>query len=158
MKIKDIIQFIKTKHFDQLDKAGQMYYLHPLRVCENAEKLYISLIHNNSDEYLNKVRVCALCHDLYEDTDVTDEELLSLGITQDCIDIIKTKLTHKRGVPYKDYISNLADNNIAIIVKLADLKDNLDLTRLHGIKLSELDIKRIQKYMDSYDYLYNLIK
>ena len=81
---------------------------------------------------------------------------MNLGITQDIIDIIKTKLSHKRGTSYKEYIYNLADNKIASIVKLADLKDNLDLTRLHGLKLSELDIKRIQKYMDSYDYLYNL--
>lgn len=60
-------------------------------------------------------------------------------------------LTHRKGVPYDDYIKMVAFNLDAVKVKLADLKDNSDITRLKG--LSKKDFDRMEKYHRSFIYL-----
>ena len=48
-------------HEGQVDKGGNPYILHPLRVMMNCEG--------------EAERICALLHDVVEDTDITLEEL-----------------------------------------------------------------------------------
>lgn len=49
------------------------------------------------------------------------------------------------------YIKNIAGDPDAKAIKLADLKDNMDTTRLK--KLRKKDIDRMEKYHKAYVYL-----
>lgn len=60
-------------------------------------------------------------------------------------------LTHKKITPYDDYIKAIAFNSDATKVKLSDLKDNSDITRLKG--LTKKDFDRMEKYHRSFIYL-----
>ena len=96
----------------------------------------------------------ALCHDLYEDTEVKDEDLKKLGYSDEFLFILKEYLTHPSNIPYDSYINHISQDLLASLVKMADLVDNLDLSRLEGKKLKDKDFERIQRYLDSYHYLF----
>jgi len=118
-----------TAHSGQLDKAGEPYILHPIRVM-------LSLTSNQD-------RICGVLHDIIEDTDVTIEELKNLGFPEEILEAISL-LTKQEGETYEDFISRLLLNPIACRVKLADLNDNMDLSRIQT--LGEKDFARIRKY------------
>ena len=95
--------------------------------------------------------VCvALLHDVVEDTDITFEELEADGFSKEIIDALKL-MTHDDSVSYMDYIKAIKTNNIATIVKLADLRHNSDLTRLDIV--DEKAIKRAEKYKKAIEFL-----
>lgn len=60
-------------------------------------------------------------------------------------------LTHVENLSYDDYIKAISFNEDARLVKLADLKDNSDITRLKGLR--KKDLERMEKYHRSYIYL-----
>lgn len=121
------------------DKGGNPYILHCLHVM-NAVKDY-------GEEYM----IVAVLHDLLEDTDWTSKMLLDEGFTSDIIFAIEA-LTHGKET-YEQYIERIAFFKIPIVVKMADLRHNSDITRLKG--LAEKDFKRLEKYAKAYDYLKN---
>lgn len=43
--------------------------------------------------------VCALLHDVVEDTDMTFENLIQMGYPQEVIEVLKL-LTHEKEIPY----------------------------------------------------------
>jgi (p)ppGpp synthase/HD superfamily hydrolase len=97
-----------------------------------------------------KEQLTALLHDLMEDRGVTTEELQTLSIPQDVIDAVVT-LTHPKEELYQDYITRILKNELACKIKLADLKDNMNLDRLSTI--TKEDIDRLQKYMIAFSRL-----
>lgn len=97
--------------------------------------------------------IVALLHDVVEDTDTTFEEVESYGFSQNVIDALKL-LTHTNDVEYEDYIRNISTNDLARKVKLADLRHNMDTSRLNEI--TSKDIARYEKYKKSYEYLENI--
>lgn len=125
----------KTK----LDKGGQPYILHCLRVMNNV-----------GDDLVTKI--CAVLHDLVEDCpEWTFLRLRQEGFSEEVIYILQL-LTRIEGEDYmEDYINRIALHNKATGIKRADLRDNSDITRLKGI--SKKDIDRIQKYHTAYLYL-----
>jgi (p)ppGpp synthase/HD superfamily hydrolase len=96
--------------------------------------------------------VCALLHDVVEDTDYTFEDLRKMGFPKDVTDVLSL-LTHADGVPYMDYVENLSRNETAKKVKLADLSHNSDLTRLSPDKIDEYALKRTEKYKQAIKFL-----
>ena len=131
---------ITAKAFeDKLDKAGQPYILHCLRVM-NA---------TNGDE---DTKCASVMHDLVEDTEYTFEQLTKLGFSDKTIGILHL-LTHKKETEYMEYIKAIAVSNEATEIKLRDLEDNSNITRLKGIGKKDLD--RIEKYHRAYLYLSN---
>ena len=56
-------------------------------------------------------------------------------------------LTHGDDEDYDAYVDRLASNPLARSVKIADLRDNLDVTRLEEV--TDRDAKRITKYLRS---------
>lgn len=116
-------------HAGQFDKAGKPYILHPLRLM---------LKFNNEEEM-----IIAVLHDVIEDGEVTLEQLHELGISQQIITAIDC-LTRRKGESYEEFITRIKPNNLARKVKIEDLKDNMDLTRLATV--SEKDLLRIAKY------------
>lgn len=128
------------KHHNQFDKAGAPYVFHPFHLAEQME---------NEDSC-----IVALLHDIVEDTDTTFEELENYDFGENVITTLKL-LTHDKSIDYFEYIEKISTNKLAIIVKLADLKHNSDLSRLPQI--TEKDIKRNQKYKKCIEFLETFI-
>lgn len=126
------------KHKNQKDKSGKPYILHPLHVMETVK----------SDD----AKIVAILHDIIEDTDVTEKDLLNAGLSKHIVDAV-VMLTRSRDEDYMDYVKKLSSNPLAKEVKLADLQHNMDLRRLSTLK--ERDLDRNRKYQIAYHYLIN---
>ena len=132
------LELAVEKHKNQTDKAGNPYILHPLHVMENV----------NSKEG----KIVAILHDIIEDTDITENYLLKIGLSKRIVDAV-VALTRSEDRDYQEYIKNLSSNPLAKEVKIADLEHNMDLKRLPT--LEEKDLERNRKYQIAYHYLIN---
>lgn len=115
-ELDNAIMLAVTAHAGQIDKSGVPFIWHSIRV---AQKL-------SAPDH-----VVALLHDAVEDSEFTFENLLSLGISQAAVDVIRI-LTHEDTVSYDDYIERVAKNPQAVRVKVADLLDNLQDSRRYA--------------------------
>lgn len=133
---------IITKLFnDKTDKGNLPYVIHLLKV------------YSGVSEYIEKV--CALLHDVVEDTDVTFDDLKKVGYTDEIIEILEI-LTKLKGEDYRKYIDRIIESgNIhAMNIKLADLKHNMDIKRIVNPKAN--DYERITKrYEPAYERIFN---
>ena len=133
---------IVTRVFsDKTDKGGFPYIIHLLKV------------YSGVNDYVEKV--CALLHDIIEDTDVTYDDLRSVGYSEEIIDIL-TILTKVKGEDYRDYIKRIIDseNYHAMNIKLSDLRHNMDSGRIKNP--SPNDYERITKrYEPAYEKISN---
>lgn len=139
--IIEFAEFVAKKaHNGQVDKAGVDYVNHPIKVA--------SLV---DDE---KEKVCALLHDVMEDTEFP-ESALRILFGDEILDTLLL-LTHRDGDSYEEYIEKISKSELATKVKVADLTHNSDLTRLKTV--TEKDIKRYEKYQKSIEFLKSKIK
>lgn len=129
-----------TAHAGQKDKAGEDYFFHPLTVALTVAR------NGGTDECIE----AALLHDVVEDTDYTLNDLSDLGFDKSVIDALAL-LTHKKEIPYMDYVRSLKNNSIARTVKMADLMHNMDLSRLKVV--NDSDRKRVEKYAAAFKLL-----
>ena len=136
---KKALKLCFEAHRDQVDKTGMPYVYHPFYIAEQM-----------TDELST---VCALLHDVIEDTEYTFDDLSKMGFPKEVIEVL-TLLTHDESVPYMDYIKNLSVNQTARQVKLADLRHNSDLTRLDEI--DSYSLKRNEKYLLAIEFLTKL--
>ena len=111
--LEKAIEIALDAHAGQLDKAGQAYILHPLRVMLGL-----------SDE---TDRICAILHDVVEDSDTTLSDLKKLGFSREVIETVGF-LTRRYNEDYDDYISRVLLSDRACRIKLVDLKDNMSRT------------------------------
>ena len=123
------IEIAARAHAGQVDKAGAPYVFHPLRM----------MMAVSSPE----ARMAAVLHDEVEDTPVTLEDLRAEGFPGVVIEAVEA-LTKRAGEHYETCIRRVAMNPIAREVKLADLRDNSDLSRI--AVPTEKDRERIEKY------------
>jgi len=133
---KRAILFAFDAHRGQYDKSGLPYINHPLHVAESME---------SEDEC-----VVALLHDVLEDTDITIEDLIQIGISYRQIAALNL-LCHDDSVPYLEYVQAIRADPIARKVKLADLQHNSDLTRLNMVTAQ--DTERAEKYKKAIEML-----
>jgi (p)ppGpp synthase/HD superfamily hydrolase len=113
----------------QVRKAGIPGKLHRLRVMHALDG--------------EAERIAAILHDVLEDSDVTEDELRESG----CSDSVLTALAHLARLAdesYRAFMQRAARHPIARRVKLADLHDNSDITRVS--RPSERDLRRAAKY------------
>ena len=75
---------------------------------------------------------------MIEDSDVTAEDLRREGFSEPIVDAIKA-LTRPEGEASQDFIFRAAANELARPVKIADLRDNLDRTRLAVLPAGKRD-------------------
>ena len=136
LNMEEVFDFAAKAHDGQVDMAGQPYIYHVNRVA--------SAMNNQKHQRLG------LLHDVMEDTDYDDGDLFKFGIPLDEIAILKL-LTHKKDDSYEAYIDTIGTDFDATMVKLADLRDNMDLLRLP--KLTGSDFKRIRKYHKAFHTL-----
>jgi (p)ppGpp synthase/HD superfamily hydrolase len=145
--IKHAQAIMKMAHNSQFDKGGTDYYLHPLRVAQEAKKMF-------NTEYDKFIGECvALLHDVIEDSNLTADDLVNENFENAIVSRVVC-MTRKDGESYMDYIKRIGEDNICRIIKMCDLKDNMDVTRLD--KLKDEDLNRIKKYHKAYKYLKNL--
>jgi GTP diphosphokinase / guanosine-3',5'-bis(diphosphate) 3'-diphosphatase len=131
------VAIAKKAFSNKFDKAGEPYIGHLLRVTER--------IPDSFD--IEEMKVVAMLHDLLEDCPEWNADLLKENFSERIVDSI-IALTHKEEQSYDDYISPILLNKWAIIVKKADLEDNMDMTRLKIV--SEKDKERFEKYQKAY--------
>lgn len=131
---KSII-FTTEKHMGQVDKSGQPYILHPLRVMGNCPNI--------------ETKIVAVLHDVLEDTEATEEDLLEF--LPEYIVTAIVAITKVENEAYEDYLKRVGNNYYATQVKLMDLKDNMNLDRLEKIEMK--DMKRYLKYRKAVEYL-----
>lgn len=128
---------IATKaHAGQTDKAGSAYIFHPIRVSCRC--------------FTDEEKIVALLHDVIEDTDVTNDYLLAEGFPRNIVDAILS-VTRNEDESYEDFIKRCKSNPIGRQVKLRDLEDNMDISRLQQV--TEKDVERLNKYIQAYKYL-----
>lgn len=117
-------------HSGQVDKAGSPYILHPLRVM-------LSL--KSNDE-----RIVGVLHDVCEDCPGWDfDRLRSEGFSETVIDALRA-VTKIDGESYEAFVLRASRNRIGKAVKIADLVDNSDLSRIS--QPTERDHERLAKY------------
>jgi hypothetical protein len=89
--------------------------------------------------------------DLVEDTNWTFEELEKEGFSKEIIEVLKLITKESDNEDYSNFIQRVMTNKTAISVKLNDLRDNMDITRLK--ELTNNDLKRLNKYLKAYRLL-----
>lgn len=127
-------------HEGQADKSGKPYFSHPLAVATKVADL------GYPEDYV----IAAFLHDVLEDSSLDEDDLLMYDFSDDVVNALKL-LAYDKKSPYMDYIRRLKDNDIARVVKLADLSHNMDMSRIP--EQSDMDAHRHNMYERAYDYL-----
>lgn len=127
--------YAERMHQEQTDKAGQPYIGHLRRVAERMQ---------TSDQ-----RIVAWLHDILEDT-YTDSAQIHEAFGPE-IGAAVDAITRRPAERYSDYIRRVGENPLARAVKIADLIDNSNLSRLPSVILE--DVKRQRKYNRALAYL-----
>lgn len=109
------IEIAAKAHAGQMDKGGQPYILHPLRVMLSVAGTL--------------EQIAAVLHDVVEDTAITFADLQAEGFDPEIIAAIRA-LTKTEGESRIDAAYRAAANPIARAVKLADVEDNMNLGRI----------------------------
>lgn len=131
-------EIAQRAHYGQTDKAGVPYISHPERVAER----FNDPLH----------RATALLHDVLEDTEVTATGLRVDGIPESVIAAVEA-LTHHPGEPRADYYRRInSAGPMAVAVKLADVDDNSDWSRLRMLDLATRE-RLATKYADARRHL-----
>lgn len=130
------LRIAKKAHMGQVDKGGVDYIQHPLYVA--------------SQMVTDEEKAVALLHDVIEDSSCTLASLTKSGLPQEVIEAVDI-LTKKPLVDDAEYFSAIKANELARVVKLADLKHNSDLSRIPEIGMA--DFERIDKYAQAITFL-----
>ncbi|WP_456254774.1 HD domain-containing protein [Pseudomonas iridis] len=123
------IAIAATAHAGQVDKGGAPYILHPLKVMLRMTTL--------------EERIVAVLHDVVEDCEISLDDLRKEGFSEEVLTAIQS-VTKVPGESYEDFAERAAQNPIGRVVKLADLEENSDLSRIASPSWE--DLERIEKY------------
>lgn len=137
MNLERAIEIAQEAHKGVKDKGGHDYINHPIRV-----------MHAMSND---QEKIVAILHDVVEDSDWTFERLKKEGFEDSVIESLRCVTKYSEEEDYQEFIRRAATNKIATKVKMADIEDNLDLSRLGT--LTEKDLTRIKKYKKALKYL-----
>jgi (p)ppGpp synthase/HD superfamily hydrolase len=126
-------------HAGITDKGGAPYILHPLRMMMDL---------TSADE-----RIVAVLHDVCEDCPGwTFERLRGEGFSEEILTALDS-VTKREGETYEEFALRAAVNPIGRRVKLADLRDNSDLSRITNPSIK--DHQRIAKYARAIELIRN---
>ena len=137
MNLERAIEIAVAAHKGAVDKGGQPYILHPLAVM--------------MDLKTDQEKIVGVLHDVVEDTDWTFEALIEEGFSEEVIEALRSVTKSDSDSSYIDFIERAKANFIGRNVKIADLKHNMDLSRIHSI--SNLDLERFERYKKSLEIL-----
>jgi len=132
-QLQNALEIATMAHKNVIRRNGDPYIFHVLRVANNS--LFVRT---------KTQKTAAILHDVIEDTPFDAKFLKEKGISEDVLEILNYLTHDKENVSYKDYIDKICGNLDAMLVKLADLTDNLDQGTLPVI--SEKDRERFVTY------------
>ena len=135
-KIEKAIEIAMVAHKGQVDKAGKPYILHPLRLMLQLD--------DTTD------MIAAVLHDVLEDSDYTPERLMLEGIPGEAVKVVQ-HLSRKGGETYQEFIMRVAGDERATRIKMLDLVDNLNISRIENV--TRKDLGRVAKYHAALKYL-----
>jgi hypothetical protein len=127
--IERAIEIAAAAHAGQRGKDGDPYILHPLRVM-----LAVKAEHE---------RMAAALHDVVEDTSVTLADLSEAGFPEEVVRAVDA-LTKRDGETREQAAHRAVADPVARVVKLADVTDNMDLSRIPRPKKKDRD--RLAEY------------
>jgi (p)ppGpp synthase/HD superfamily hydrolase len=117
--LEHAIEIAIEAHRGQVDKANEPYILHSMRVMEQVESM---------DE-----KIVAILHDVVEKSSQWSlSQLASEGFKPKVIEAVDA-MTRRTGESYEDFVLRAAANPTSKAVKLADLRDNIHMSRLAGL-------------------------
>lgn len=114
--LEHLIALAAQVHAGQVDKAGEPYILHVLRVMFRVIERW---------PHRPEAAIVAVLHDMVEDTSVTLEWLLECGVPAKLVDAVHVLTRQKEFGSYQEYVIGCAANDLAYIVKRSDLEDHL---------------------------------
>ncbi|WP_038343912.1 HD domain-containing protein [Acinetobacter sp. A47] len=135
--LEQAIALAAERHTGQVDKANIPYILHLLRIMLQVQE---------SDH-----KIVAVLHDILEDTATTIDELYAADFQPDIVKAI-VALTKQKGASRVQAAQSTVLNPIARVVKLANLADNMDLSRIESPTAK--DFERLQEYQQVRDILF----
>jgi len=127
--LRRALAIAERQHAGQVDKAGRPYIDHPKRVMAAMQT--------------DAERIVAVLHDVIEDGDVTPAQLAQEGFPPYLLDALDA-VTKRAGETYEDFVARAARDPIGRRVKIADLRDNADLSRI--AQPTAADLARTDKY------------
>ncbi len=133
--VKTAQSWAKKRHEGQADKSGKPYFEHPARVAGRLET--------------PEEQVVGWLHDTVEDTGLSLAEVeRQFGPeTAAAVDAV----SRREGEAWEDYLERVKQNQTARAVKISDLIDNSNLSRL--VKVTMKDVLRQEKYNRALQYL-----
>ena len=134
--LEKAIALAATQHAGQLDKGGQPYILHPLRLMLQFSNPTLQII--------------AVLHDILEDTSTTAEDLEELGFSAEIIQAIQA-LTKQTGESRLETVKRTVLNPLATQVKYVDVLDNMNLSRINNP--TARDFARLEEYKEVLEIL-----
>lgn len=174
--LKECKLFVKELHKGQVDKSGKDYYHHLYEVADNAKDLCVKL---KLDEFVNDCALIGLLHDSIEDCNLDVEvikEKYSVEVANGVLLMTKDEsLVYGKDerenplfdLKYVGYLVNLykeykKGNEVAkkaMIVKMADLKSNMNWKRLveNFDDLTKNQKKSVAKYHFAYCLLMSVL-
>ena len=124
---------------NKFDKGGKPYILHCLEVMNGVKHLG------------PKAMSVAVLHDIIEDCDDWWEaRLVETGFSFDVVNDV-CELSRGEDEDYIEYIMNISKSSVLTAIKMADLRHNMDPSRLPS--LSEKHLNRMTKYYTAYKLL-----
>ena len=133
--VKTAQLWARKRHEGQTDKSGKPYVEHPARVAGRMET--------------PEEQVVGWLHDTVEDTGLTlDEVERQFGSeTAAAVDAV----SRREGEAWEDYLERVKQNPTARTVKISDLIDNSNLSRLNRVTMK--DVQRQEKYNRALQFL-----
>lgn len=143
MEKESLYHFVMRKFEGKYDKGGNPYITHLLSVQKRFTDRY------GATDY-DCVVACVL-HDILEDTETTEEELLDVEyVTERAVELVKI-LTRQKDETYMAYIRRVAVVEAARRIKICDLEDNMDITRLSSFSVEDFSL--LKRYWEAWNFL-----
>ena len=130
------IKVATEAHQGQVDKGGNPYIYHPQAVAASV---------SNTEH-----KIVAYLHDVCEDTPITLDALKNMGFPYRIVNSIRL-LTKTGELTYEEFLRRLRMDCAARAVKIADIKHNMDLTRIPNP--GKKDYARVEKYKKALAFL-----
>ena len=138
MNLHRAIEIALDAHKNVSDKGGNPYILHPLRL----------MLQMDSEEEM----IVAILHDVVEDSEKWSfDKLKEEGFSKKIINSLRSVTKENNNEDYEKFIDRSIKDKIGRKVKIADISDNLDISRLKEV--TDKDILRINKYKKALEKL-----
>ena len=138
MNLQRAIEIALEAHKGVIDKGGNPYILHPLRL----------MLQMDSEEEM----IVAILHDVVEDSEKWSfDKLQAEGFSKKIINSLRSITKENENEDYEKFIDRSTRDKIGRKVKIADISDNLDISRLKEV--TDKDILRINKYKKALEKL-----